>query len=89
MTQRGETIIPWRLMDGSRKLLVRIFSRGSIVVKFWSFEKKKVTLDRNKLAEGVSAGPESPKADPASKWLNLAFVETKNQSRSLAHNLSQ
>lgn len=50
---------------------------------------KKVTPDGNKLAGRVSAEPESLKADPASKWLNLAFVGAKNQSRSLLHNPPQ
>lgn len=51
--------------------------------------KKKVTPDGNKLAGRVSAELESLKADPASKWLNLAFVEAKNQNRSLPHKQPQ
>lgn len=50
---------------------------------------KKITPDGNKLAGGVRAEPESLKADLASKWLNLAFVEARKRSRSLAHNLPQ
>lgn len=51
--------------------------------------QKKVPPDGNKLAGGVSAEPESLKANPASKWLNLAFVGARNQSRSLPHNPPQ
>lgn len=52
-------------------------------------EKNKKTPDGNKLAGGVCAEPESLKADLPSKWLNLAFVEARKRSRSLAHNLPQ
>lgn len=52
-------------------------------------KKKKITPDGNKLAGGVRAELESLKADLASKWLNLAFVEARKRSRSLAHNLPQ
>lgn len=75
-------------MEESRKLCARIFSSRSIVVKFYS-SGKKVPPDGNKLAGGVSAEPESLKTNPASKWLNLAFVGARNQSRSLPHNLPQ
>lgn len=51
--------------------------------------EKKVLPDGNKLAAGVSAELESLKTEPASKWLNLAFVGARNQSRSRAHNLTQ
>lgn len=51
--------------------------------------QKKVPPDGNKLAGGVGAEPESLKAEPASKWLNLAFVGARNQSRSLPHNPPQ
>lgn len=51
--------------------------------------QKKVPPDGNKLAGGVSAELESLKTDPASTWLNLAFVGARNQSRSLPHNPPQ
>lgn len=51
--------------------------------------KKNITPDGNKLAGGLCAEPESLKADLPSKWLNLAFVEARKRSRSLAHNLPQ
>lgn len=50
---------------------------------------KKVPPDGNKLAGGGGTEPESLKTDPASKWLNLAFVGARNQSRSLPDNLPQ
>lgn len=52
-------------------------------------KEKKKTPDGNKLAGGVCCEPESLKADLPSKWLNLAFVEARKRSRSLAHNLPQ
>lgn len=75
-------------MEGSRKLRGRIFSSRFIVAKLCC-SRKKVLPDGNKLAAGVSAELESLKTEPASKWLNLAFVGARNQSRSLAHNLTQ
>lgn len=72
-------------MGVNRKLHVVIFCSTSIVVKFCSF-RQKVPPDGNKLAGGLSAEPESLKVDAAPKWLNLAFVEAENRSRSLPHN---
>lgn len=49
-------------------------------------KKRKVPPDGNKLATGVSDECWSLKADPASKWLNLAFVEAEKSGWSPAHN---
>lgn len=48
-------------------------------------KKKEAPPDGNKLAAGVSGECWSLKAEPASKWLNLAFVEAENSGWSPAH----
>lgn len=48
-------------------------------------KKGKAPPDGNKLAAGVSGECRSLKADLASKWLNLAFVEAWNSGWSPAH----
>lgn len=65
----------------------RIFCVGILYPR--KKKNKKETPDGNKLAGGVCTEPESLKADLPSKWLNLAFVEARKRSRSLAHNLPQ
>lgn len=52
-------------------------------------KKRKVPPDGNKLAAGVSGECWSLKADTASKWLNLAFVEAENSGWSLAQDQPQ
>lgn len=76
-------------MERGRKSSDGIFRCRSIVVKFCSSAKKKVPPDGNKLAGGVGTESASLKADPVSKWLNLAFVRARKQSRSLPHNPPQ
>lgn len=75
-------------MEGSRKLCARIFSSRSFGGEILQLEKK-VPPDGNKLAGRVTAEQESLKTNPASKWLNLAFVGARNQSGSLPHNPPQ
>lgn len=66
----------WRAMKGRgenvcRDLQQLVYSGGILQLQ------RKVPSDGNKLAGGVSTEQESRMSDPASTWLNLAFVGSK------------